>query len=57
MNRTQFAKVLLAVRRANPVDRDGVCRQWSIDGDKPSVARHIRENVAARKEARRKNIS
>ena len=57
MTRTDFAKVLLAVRRKFPVDPAGVCRQWSIDADKPSVARHIRDNIAARQSARRKCIA
>ena len=57
MTRTDFARILLAVRRKFPVDRAGVCRQWSIDADKPSVARHIRDNIAARQSARRKCIA
>lgn len=57
MTRGEFAKVLLSIRRQLPVDKAGVCRQWSIDGDKPSVSRHIRANIAARQSARRKRIA
>lgn len=57
MTRSDYAKVLLAVRRQNPVTPEGVARLFSIGEDKHTVARKIARHKKVRAEARRRGFA